>query len=122
VIEKMMLSTKKFLEVIRLVPMEIDGAEGALLDEVIPPTLTEKSLPVLAMVASITGFFAMLSLEPVAQNFILLGPVLLVLYQYIRTDRQQKAKKRSYSDLRLLPVEIMMLQQSLRKNHSNFNA
>ena len=70
------------------------------LDEVIPATLLEKSLPFLAFFAVVAGCFMLAFSEPLAFSLMLLDPLLVALFLYMRSNRRQRARTISYSPVR----------------------
>ena len=72
----------------------------AYLDEVIPATLFEKALPFLAFFAVVAGCIMLPILEPLAYSLMLLDPLLVALFIYVRSERRQRARTITHSPLR----------------------
>jgi hypothetical protein len=70
-----------------------DEATEPQLDQVIPPSLLEKSLPFLALFAVIVGFCALPIYGAVNYSIILFNPVLVGLYLNRKGTRRQRAKE-----------------------------
>ena len=72
----------------------------AYLDEVIPATLFEKMLPFLAFFAVVIGCIVLTKIEPLGYSLMLLDPLLVALFIYIRSERRQRARTITHSPVR----------------------
>jgi hypothetical protein len=92
-----MASIRRFMGESPEIWTESTVAETTLLDQAIPPSLIEKSLPFLALLVVAAALFAINTLNPVAYSLMLLNPIFVAIHLYLKTERRDRARRTSYS-------------------------
>jgi hypothetical protein len=85
----------------------------AHLDAILPPGQFEKLLPFAALLAVIAGCIAFSVSQHLAYTLMAVDPLLVGVYLYIKSDRQQRARELSQSHVRMWFKNLYALQRGL---------
>lgn len=83
------------------------------LDTILPPGQIEKLLPFAALLAVIAGCVAFSVSQQLAYTLMALDPLLVGVYLYVKSDRQQRARELSQSHVRMWFKNLHAFQRGL---------